>query len=177
VDHGDQEVAALARERGRALVGYAYLLTGSVRDAEDLVQDALVKTMVRSRTGVELDVAEAYVRRAILTTFVDGHRRLRRWRDAVARLGHESALPAPDAADRVAAQVDVRAALGALPRRERACVVLRYYDDMPLAEIAETLGVSVGAVKRYLSTGTRRLEGLLGPVRGRTTHDAERSPL
>lgn len=178
MDHGDAAVAALARERGGALVGYASLLTGSLRDAEDLVQDALVKTMLRSRSGVDLDVAEAYVRRTILTTFVDGHRRLRRWRDAVPRLGHESTLPVPDAADRVAAQVDVRAALGTLPRRERACVVLRYYDDLPLADIAEALGVSVGAVKRYLSTGTRRLESLLGPVREHATqdtHDTERT--
>ncbi|WP_309058317.1 sigma factor-like helix-turn-helix DNA-binding protein, partial [Streptomyces sp.] len=58
-----------------------------------------------------------------------------------------------------------------LPRRERACVVLRYYDDLPLADIAEALGVSVGAVKRYLSTGTRRLESLLGPVREHATQD------
>lgn len=177
MDDGDEVVAALARERGRALVGYAYLLTGSMRDAEDLVQDALVKTMLRSRSGVELEAAEAYVRRTILTTFVDGHRRLRRWRDALPRLGHESTVPVPDPVDRVTAQVDVRAALGNLPRRERACVVLRYYDDLPLADIADVLGVSVGAVKRYLSTGTRRLEGLLGPVRGTATHDTERSPL
>lgn len=175
--NGDEVVAALARDRGRALAGYAYLLTGSMRDAEDLVQDALVKTMLRSRAGTDLDVAEAYVRRAILTTFVDGHRRLRRWRDAVPRLGHESTLPVPDTADRVTAQLDVRAALGALPRRERACVVLRYYDDLPLADIADTLGVSVGAVKRYLSTGTRRLEGLLGPLDDRTPRDTERSSL
>jgi RNA polymerase sigma-70 factor (ECF subfamily) len=175
----DEVVAALARDRGRALVGYAYLLTGNVRDAEDLVQDALVKTVLRSRSGVDLDTAEAYVRRAVFTTFIDGHRRLRRWRDAVPRLGHESTLPEPDAADRVTAQLDVRAALASLPRRERACVVLRYYDDLPLADIADALGVSVGAVKRYLSTGTHRLEGLLGPVHGRATdaHDPQGSPL
>lgn len=173
----DEVVAALARDRGQALVGYAYLLTGSMRDAEDLVQDALVKTVLRARSGLTVEIAEAYVRRAILTTFIDGHRRLRRWRDAVPRLGHESTLPVPDTADRVTAQVDVRAALATLPRRERACVVLRYYDDLPLADIAETLGVSVGAVKRYLSTGTRRLEGVLGAVDGRAGRDAERSTL
>lgn len=177
MQHGDEAVAALARERGRALVGYAYLLTGDLRDAEDLVQDALVKTMVRSRSGVDLDAAEAYVRRAVLTTFVDRHRRLRRWRDAVPRLGYESTLPVPDTGDRVTAQLDVRAALATLPRRERACVVLRYYDDLPLADIADVLGVSVGAVKRYLSTGTHRLEGLLGPVHGRAARDEERSSL
>jgi RNA polymerase sigma-70 factor (ECF subfamily) len=173
----DEVVAALARDRGQALVGYAYLLTGSVKDAEDLVQDALVKTVLRARSGLTVEIAEAYVRRAVLTTFIDGHRRLRRWRDAVPRLGHESTLPVPDTADRVTAQVDVRAALATLPRRERACVVLRYYEDLPLAEIAETLGVSVGAVKRYLSNGTHRLEGILGAVDGRAGRDAERSTL
>ncbi|WP_262348019.1 SigE family RNA polymerase sigma factor [Cellulosimicrobium cellulans] len=174
---GDEAIAVLARERGRALVGYAYLLTGSVRDAEDLVQDALVKTMVRSRGGVDLDIVEGYVRRSILTTFVDGHRRLRRWREAVPLLGHASTLPAPDAADSVAAQLDVRAALAGLPRRQRACVVLRYFDDLPLADIADTLGVSLGAVKRYLSDGTRRLEQHLGPVHGRPPHQPERTSL
>lgn len=176
MQHGDEVIAALARERGRALVGYAYLLTGSVRDAEDLVQDALVKTIVRTRDGVDLDAVEGYVRRAILSTFVDGHRRLRRWRGAVPRLGHASLLPVADGADTVVAQLDVRAALATLPRRERACVVLRYFDDLPLADIADALGVSVGAVKRYLSTGTRRLEARLGPVHGRT-HDTERTAL
>ncbi len=173
----DEVVAVLARDRGGALTGYAYLLTGNMRDAEDLVQDALVKTVLRARGGLDLDTAEAYVRRAILTTFIDGHRRLRRWRAAVPRLGHETTLPVPDTADRVTTQVDVRAALATLPRRERACVVLRYYDDLPLADIADTLGVTVGAVKRYLSTGRNRIEGLLGPVHGRVVSDAERSLL
>lgn len=175
--HEDEVVEALARDRGRALVGYAYLLTGSMKDAEDLVQDALVKTVLRARSGLDIASAEAYVRRAVLTTFVDGHRRLRRWRDAVPRLGHDSLLPVPDTADRVTAQLDVRAALATLPRRERACVVLRYYDDLPLADIADVLGVSTGAVKRYLSTGTRRLEDVLGPVPGHAGRDTERSSL
>lgn len=173
----DEVVAALARDRGGALVGYATLLTGSVKDAEDLVQDALVKTVLRSRAGLSIDTAEAYVRRSILTTYIDGHRRLRRWRDAMPRLGHESTLPLPDTADRVTAQLDVRQALAGLPRRERACVVLRYFDDLTVVDIADTLGLSTGAVKRYLSTGTHRLEAVLGPVHGRADRVAERSSL
>ncbi|GIG29552.1 SigE family RNA polymerase sigma factor [Cellulomonas marina] len=161
---GDEVVAALVRERGRGLVAYAYLLTGRMGEAEDVVQDALVKTVVRARDGVDLDLAEAYVRRAILTTFVDGHRRRRRWQDLLPRLGAGSDRPAPDAADRVTAQVAVRAALATLPRRERACVVLRFYEDLSVPEIAGELGVSEGAVKRYLHTGTRRLEEQLGAL-------------
>lgn len=177
VAHEDEVIAGLARDRGRALVGYAYLLTGSMRDAEDLVQDALVKTVLRARDGIDPGTAEAYVRRAILTTFIDGHRRLRRWESLVPRLGHESTVPPPDPADRVTAQMDVRAALATLPRRERACVVLRYFDDLPLADIAETLGVTVGAVKRYLFAGRRRIEALLGPIHGTDVPDVERSML
>jgi RNA polymerase sigma-70 factor (ECF subfamily) len=161
VGSGDEVVAALARDRGRALVAYAYLLTGDLREAEDLTQDALVKTVVRTRDGADLERAEAYVRRTILTTFVDQGRRRSRWLAALPRLGHESTLPTTDPQDRAVARADVRAALDGLPRRERACVVLRYYDDLPLAEIAAVLDVSTGAVKRYLSDGTRRLAELL----------------
>lgn len=162
--HGDEVVAALARDRGRALVAYAFLLTGNVGDAEDLVQDALVKTVLRTRSGLDLDTAEAYVRRAVLTTFVDGHRRGRRWLAALPSIGAAAQTATRDPAGTVSAQVDVRAALATLPRRERACVVLRYYDDLPLAEIATTLGLAVGTVKRYLFSATRRLEQHLGPL-------------
>jgi len=71
----DDAMATLARERGKALTGYAFLLTGDLRDAEDLVQDALVKTFVRRRSGLELGSAEGYLRRTILTTYIDGYRR------------------------------------------------------------------------------------------------------
>ncbi|GHS89026.1 hypothetical protein AGMMS50218_14270 [Actinomycetota bacterium] len=174
---GDEVIAALARERGKRLVGYAYLLAGNMRDAEDLVQDALVKTVIRSRAGTTLDAAEAYVRQAILTTFIDGRRRNRRWLDAVPLLGRAAPATVPDPAVLSTDQLHVREALATLPRRERACVVLRYYDDLPLADIAGQLGISVRAVKRYLSTGVHRLEGRLGPVDddGRADDDQTRN--
>src|SRR5659263_378344 len=89
----DDAMATLARERGKALTGYAYLLTGDLRDAEDLVQDALVKTFVRRRSGLELGSAEGYLHRTILTTYIDGYRRRRRWED----LRHLLARPRPGA--------------------------------------------------------------------------------
>ncbi len=76
---GDDVVAELLATRGRALTRYAYLLCGNAADAEDLVQDALVKTFARRRAGLELDSAEAYVRRAILTLYLDGWRKRGRW--------------------------------------------------------------------------------------------------
>lgn len=161
---GDEVVAALARDRGGALVAYAWMLTGDRRAAEDLVQDALVKTVVRARDGADLRAVEAYVRRSILTTFVDGTRRRQRLLGLLPRLSRDADVRVEDPAGLTADQLDVRAALATLPRRERACVVLRYYDDLPLAEIAATLGISVGAVKRYLHTAVQRLHGPLGPL-------------
>lgn len=160
--HDDEVVTRLIAERSRALTGYAYLLCGNVHDAEDLVQDALVKTFARRRSGIELDSAEAYVRRAVLTLYLDGWRKRKRWsvRLPVAAEPTERA----DHADAVGDRVDVVAALAELPRQQRACVVLRYYEDRTVAEIADALGVGDGTVKRYLSLATRRLESLLGPL-------------
>ncbi|WP_307844912.1 sigma-70 family RNA polymerase sigma factor [Actinotalea solisilvae] len=157
----DEAMATLARERGKALVGYAYLLTGHLGDAEDLVQDALVRTFVRA-THVEPRAAESYVRRAILTTYIDGYRRRRRWdgvRHLLAGAERDDALE-----DVSGARLDVRTALLALPPQQRACVVLRFYDDLTVPEIATRLGLGDGTVKRYLSLAVHRMEGLLGPL-------------
>jgi RNA polymerase sigma factor (sigma-70 family) len=162
----------LVRVRGQALVRHAYLLTGDVAAAEDLVQDAIVATFAR-RSRVRSAVAvEGYVRRAILTIYIDGYRRQRRWRDARHLLVRAEAVHGPEGD--VGARADVVAALRTLAPRVRACVVLRFYDDLTVAEIAEQLGLSDGAVKRYLSDGMRALEVQLGPVRDhRDTDSAE----
>ena len=155
----------LVRTRGAALVGYAYLLCGDRREAEDLVQDALVKTFVRGRAGLRADSAEAYVRRAVLTTYVDGFRRRQRWAAVRHLLAHDDVRDARGSTEApVADRVDVAAALRALSPRERACVVLRFYEDLTVAGIAEALSLSEGAVKRYLSDGVRRMEAQLGPM-------------
>ncbi len=162
-------MVALATSRGRALTGYAYLLTGSVADAEDLVQEALIKVFLR-RPGAE-PVTEAYVRRAILTLYVDGYRRRRRWLAAQHLLVRGETTPAHDAA--VEARTDVQRALAQLPPQQRACVVLRYYEDLTAEGIADRLGLATGTVKRYLSVATARLESLLGPVEPARTGTSE----
>ncbi|HWR86624.1 MAG TPA: sigma-70 family RNA polymerase sigma factor [Rhodoglobus sp.] len=148
-------VTRLVAERGDALTRYAALVSGRPGDAADLVQDALVRTFGRLRNGHSIASAEAYVRRAILNASIDAGRRSSRWR----RIRHLEAVPesqpAPDGD--VHAQVDLQAELARLTPRERACLVLRYYDDLTVAAIAETLGLSEGAVKRYLSDGLGRL--------------------
>lgn len=157
----DDAMADLARERGAALVAYAYLLTGDLRDAEDLVQDALVKTFARGRR-VELTSAEGYVRTAILTTWIDTYRRRRQWERVRHLLVRSDRHEGP--AEAVTVSSDVQDALRQLPPQQRACVVLRYYDDLTVGEIADRLGVASGTVKRYLSEAVGRLEGLLGPL-------------
>jgi RNA polymerase sigma-70 factor (ECF subfamily) len=151
----------VVRERHPALVGYACLFTTNRRDAEDLVQDALVRTFARRRTLTDRYTAEGYVREVIRTTFLDQARKRRTWTSkAHLFVLPTAALDTPDST--ASATVDVQAALNQLPARERACVVLRYFDDLPVSDIAHALGISSGSVKRYLSDGTAKLRTSLG---------------
>ncbi|MDM7854453.1 RNA polymerase sigma factor [Cellulomonas alba] len=156
----------LARERGRALFGYALLLSGDPRQAEDLVQDAFVRVFARTRTGFAPDAAEAYVRRAILTIHLDVLRRRQRWSGLRHLVQHDerSREATPDPAAAVTAGVDVRAALDRLAPQERVAIVLRHVEDLTVPEVADRMGLATGTVKRYLSTATHKLESLLGPL-------------
>ncbi len=148
-------LATLVAERGDALARYAYVLCGDPDDAADLVQAGLVATFGRLRNGFAIERAEAYVRKAIASAYIDRGRRASRWR-ATAHL-HVAAdtAAAPDAdTDR---RLDVKQQLAGLSPRERACVVLRYYGDQKVDDIAAELGISSGAVKRYLSDGLAKL--------------------
>ncbi|MFI2105182.1 sigma-70 family RNA polymerase sigma factor [Isoptericola sp. NPDC019693] len=168
----EDELAELARARGRALVGYAYVLCGDQRLAEDLVQDALVKVFARLRRGSgeardgslvhPLDgggTSEAYVRRAILTLFLDEHRRKKRWAAARPLVATDDRVRG--AASGATARADVAAALGRLAPRERACVVLRYLEDLTVPQVADVLGLAQGTVKRYLADATVTLRDVL----------------
>lgn len=166
----DAALAALARERGEALTRYAYLFTGEVGAAQDLVQDALVKVLVRTRAGTAVDVLEAYVRRAIATIFVDGHRKHRTWWSRRHLLVDVDLARGPDAG--TPDRLDLRAALATLGRQERAAVVLRFYEDLTVPEIADRMGLAQGTVKRYLSNAVRRLEERLGPVAADATTES-----
>jgi RNA polymerase sigma-70 factor (ECF subfamily) len=156
----EQMLDELVRERGPALVRYAYLFTSNRTAAEDLVQDALTRCFSRDRTCPDGARAEGYVRRAIVTTYIDGYRKRRRLELSHHLMASRESLPA--AQDDVAEQVDVRAALDRLSPRERACLVLHYYEDLGVAQIADELGCSVGAVKRYLSEARASFEQALG---------------
>ena len=149
----------LLRERGSALFGYAYVLTGSAPAAEDLLQDALVRTFRTGSGSRGLDSAHAYVKRAIATAFIDQGRRSAARPRTVTDSGLEPA-PIADHAPASDATTDLHAALLTLPPRERACVVLRYLEDMPVAAVAAELKLAEGSVKRYLADGVARLRAL-----------------
>ncbi|SEJ59043.1 sigma-70 family RNA polymerase sigma factor [Demequina mangrovi] len=147
------------RERAPRLLAYARLLTGDSAEAEDVLQDALVRSFSRGRRFPDADRAEAYVRRAIPSVFIDRLRSRRSREAAQERLARaaEQVDREPDAA----AALDVRAALATLPPRERACIVLRFYDDLTVPQIAHELRLAEGTVKRYLSDASARLAEVL----------------
>ncbi|MFC6285740.1 SigE family RNA polymerase sigma factor [Nocardioides sp. GCM10027113] len=143
----------VAARRG-ALLRSAYLLTGNHDDAEDLVQVALVKAVPHwARIA---DNPEPYVRRILARESITRWRR-RRWREV-------STDAVPDTAGQPAdadAVHDLRAALARLAPRQRAVVVLRYYEDLTERQTAEVLGISVGTVKSQSRDALTRLRGLL----------------
>lgn len=158
----------LVRDRGPALTSYATMLCGDRWEAEDIVQDAVVKVFSRLRGTRALadDKAalgdagrlEAYTRRAILTVYLDRYRHRRLWPRVLrlsARLDH-----VPDPSDSGTTRGDVARALQQLTPRQRACVVLRYFDDLTVTKIA-ALGLAEGTVKRHLHDGAATLRSLL----------------
>jgi RNA polymerase sigma-70 factor (sigma-E family) len=144
--HADFEEFVVARRD--ALLRTAYLLTGNHSDAEDLVQTALIK-VVPKWTRIK-DRPEPYVRQVLARESVNRRRR-RRWREV-------STATVPDAmqhddTDRIALLEDLRG----LPPRQRAVLVLRYFDDLTEAETAAALGISVGTVKSHARDALARL--------------------
>ncbi len=130
------------------------MLTGNRADAEDLVQAALASTYLawdRINDHASLD---AYVRRAMINTHISWWRRRKLDEFPTDELPDQAV--ADHARDRDLAEV-VRRALDRLPRRMRAAVMLRYFEDMTEPEIAALLGVSLGTVKSTVSRAVARL--------------------
>ena len=151
----------LMRNRYPALLAYARALTaGDLAAAEDVVHDAIVRSFSRSRRFDSVAHAEAYTRKAIHSVFLDRARSRSRLFRAFSRVAERDRLPSHD--ESVTSGALVHGLLAELSPRERACVLLRFYDDMSLAEVADALGLSVGTVKRYLFNATEKLGATLG---------------
>lgn len=160
----DEWVAA----RGPALLRLAYTLTGGATDAEDVVQDALSRALPRwSKIAAMADV-DAYVRRMVVNAHTS---RWRRWRRRETPVEQVYAADTPAAADDgVPIEHDERrriwAACRALPEAQRTAVVLRYYEQLEYAEIAELTGVREGSVRSRVSRGLAALRVELGEEQG-----------
>jgi RNA polymerase sigma-70 factor (sigma-E family) len=147
------------RSRSTGLLRVAYLLTGDRHAAEDLLQEVLEQMYVKWR---RIDGApEAYARRALVNRSTNRWRM--RGRRPEAPLAHHD-VAVPDPSENVIARDTVVEALRALPPRQRAAVVLRYLDDLPIAEVARALDCSEGNVKSSASRGLERLRAALAPV-------------
>ncbi len=140
--------------RGQHLWRSAWLMTGDAQKAEDLVQTALVKCWLRWSSIANDGAVEAYVRRAMVTTYTDWWRR--RWTGEVPTgvLPEVGRLADHAVVDE---RRDLVAALATLPRGQRAVLVLRYFDDLTEAQTAEELGITVGTVKSQASRGLATL--------------------
>lgn len=148
-DSFEQYVAA----RRGALLRTAYLLTGDAHDAEDLVQVALLKVV--PKWGRISGNPEPYVRKVLAHESVSRWRR-RRWREVHTDRTPDASVDGPTA-DRVALQQ----ALAGLAPRQRAVIVLRYFEDLTEAETARVLGISVGTVKSQARDALARLRVLV----------------
>ena len=150
----DPEFRDYVTTRGRALLRTAYLLTGNLADAEDLLQAALAKTYLAWDRIEDRGALDGYVRRAMVNTHISWWRRRR-----------VQEFPTDELPDRAVAdhagdsdlQEALRRAIDRLPLRMRTAVVLRYYEDMTEAEVAERLGVSLGTVKSTVSRAVAKL--------------------
>ena len=155
---------AFVRARSTALLRTAFLLVGDRGHAEDLLQEVLTKT---AKQWHRIDgPPEAYVRRALLNTAINGGKR-KRFLETPLTATSERAGPEPQTA------VDLRDALvrglRALPARQRAVLVCRYFDDLSEADTATALGITVGTVKSTASRGLERLRELSPHLIDRST--------
>ncbi|MFC4057690.1 SigE family RNA polymerase sigma factor [Planomonospora corallina] len=157
---GHEEFAAFVAARGTALLRVAHLTCGSRDEAEDVLQSALEKAYRnwgRLRAGSD---PEPYVRRIIVNTAISRARRR-----AILHIFPAPTLPETPAAGDLTG-VELRPVLmdglRRLPPRQRAVLVLRFWEDMTEAQTAETLGCSVGTVKSQAAKGLARLRALIG---------------
>ena len=152
-----QQFAAFVVGRGPALQRTAYLLTGDWALAEDLLQTALTKAWF-AWGRIEGD-PEPYVRRVLVNTFASAWRR--KW-NGERPTDELPESPGDDFATASTHRHDLWDALGRLPRKQRAVVVLRFFEDLSEAETASVMGVSVGTVKSTTSRALAKLRDTSG---------------
>jgi RNA polymerase sigma-70 factor (sigma-E family) len=144
-----QEFERFVTDRSGSLLQTAYLMAGNLAEAEDLVQETLLRVARHWPKVRAMEYPAAYARRVLVNVALDGAER--------------RAPPAGEQRDLygVDAQQELLGALGALTARQRAIILLRYWEDLPEADVAEILGCSVGTVKSTASRGLARLRAII----------------
>lgn len=158
----EAEFAQWVRAALPGLLRFGHVLTGSPAAAEDLVQSALTKTwsvVSRRTTGPGIEDLSAYVRRAMVNSYASWWRR----RGRESTLAPLAAVVEDSSGQSVERDAIVRA-LATLPARQRAVIVLRFYEHMSEVDIAAVMGISRGTVKSHTSRAMARLERTLGQV-------------
>ena len=154
----DGEFSAYVKARGPALRRTAFLVCGEWHRADDITQAALIKLYgAWPRIEQEFGI-DAYARRIILRVYLDELRRPWRRERSYGDVPETTETLEPTTALRD----ELRRALQLMPPQQRAIVVLRYWDGMSTAEVAEALGISEGGVKSQASRGLAALRTLLG---------------
>ncbi|MFJ9796050.1 SigE family RNA polymerase sigma factor [Streptomyces sp. NPDC101145] len=167
----EQDFTEFTEASYASLLRTARLLTGDRHAAEDLVQAALVKVYLRWGRSGSWASPQVYARKVVVNLYATWRRR--RWHTETAHPGGEGAAVADrrDMADGAETRLELARALGALPRAQRAVVVLRFYEDLSVEETAELLGCSPGTVKSRTNRALERLRatGALAVYAGRGT--------
>jgi RNA polymerase sigma-70 factor (sigma-E family) len=162
-----------------SLLRTAYLIAWDLTEAEDLVQECLLAVARRWPRVRGMEHPYAYARRMLINLALDGAaRRSRRRQELDPDAPSIVAQMADDSCARALRDVDVRSeltqALGSLAPRQRAVLVLRYFEDLPEAQVARVLGCSVGTVKSTASRGLTRLQAALAADLPLTTKESTR---
>jgi len=152
-------LAALYERHAPGALRFAYLLTGDTTEAEDLVHDAIVRMAARFTDLRSEDAFPAYLKRAIVNQAASigrRHRIEREWRERNTR--PPVVMPAePGPGD------ELWRAMTRLPARQRAALVLRFYEDLSERQTADILGCRPGTVKSLVSRGLASLRGVIEP--------------
>jgi RNA polymerase sigma-70 factor (ECF subfamily) len=157
-------VEDLYRAEGRRLIGALTVFMGDGGEAEEVAQEAFARVIAASARITDPDRAVSYLYSTAFNLARSRWRRLRRLDALLPRLGFVGEVPLVESALlRSESSLAVTAAVSALPDRQRACVVLRYFSDMPVAEVAATLGISVNSAKTHLRRAAETLRSDLAP--------------
>jgi RNA polymerase sigma-70 factor (sigma-E family) len=155
----DADFTSFVAASSRRLLRSAYLITGNLAEAEDLLQIALERAYLRWPTIRHKDVPEAYVRKMVFTAAIDVGRR-RKLRSAPLDEDQLGGVPDP-AVEGLAGRAALMSCVRQLPAGQRAVLVLRYFDDLTEVETARALGCTLGTVKSQHARAMARLRELV----------------